>query len=275
MVQTTTERLTSLHDVYTADEEILTTAEIKVLKEKELVAEKARQEEEEEEEEEAEEEAEEEVEEEEEEAEVPPALHAPEEETQVLLLESTTAEQTQQLEATTYSTFLQGIDTAIDIANSAEELETMPSDVKAKADAAAAAGSEAGRAGSNNPDQAWALRAHVETQKRVAEREQLAKAGEKEATPGNDEDENDEAATQETQEKAAALGQAEQAEQAEDAAEKAKTGKAAAKAAPSKAATADGILTRSARTPKEDDKKSKRNPAATTTEPTLSQEAQD
>ena len=50
MVQTTTERLTSLHNVYTADEEILTNAEIKELREKQA-KEKARQEEEEEEEE--------------------------------------------------------------------------------------------------------------------------------------------------------------------------------------------------------------------------------
>ena len=78
--------------------------------------------------------------------------------------------------------FFQGIDTAIEVAESAEELETMLSDVKAKADAAAAAGSEAGRAESNNPGQAWALAAHVETQKRAAERELQAKAGEKEAT---------------------------------------------------------------------------------------------
>ncbi|KAK3240028.1 hypothetical protein CYMTET_50091 [Cymbomonas tetramitiformis] len=244
MVQTTTERLTSLHNVYNADEEILTSAEIKELREKERALEKARRKAQEDgsqvyleneameaEEEEADNEAEEEAEEEAEDAEEPPAQHAPGEKTPVLLLEPSPAEQTQELEAML--------------------------DAK-HANAAAAAGSEAGRAESENPDRAWALAAHVETQNRVSQRKL-------QATPGNDE-----AATQETQKKAAALGQADQAEQAEDAAGKAKTGKAAAKAAPTKAATADGILTRTpnparkARTPGADKSSNKRTTATAT-----------
>ena len=220
MVQMTTERLTSLHNVYTADEEILTNAEIKVLKEKQA-KEKARQEEEEEEEEEEDEaEEKEKAEDEEVEAEEEDVAEMEvegDQEPQLLFLEHTPAEQTQPSQATIHTAFVQGICTAMDEADTPDQLEAMLKEVQAKADAAAAAGSKDSLPKGDNPTQTIVLEAHAETQRRRRLADEAAAAEAAMKSPGKDKDKIDKAVTQGTQEKAAALGQAKQAEEAEQA----------------------------------------------------------